>query len=90
MCGLGSEVPAKAIHQKVLETLDHNQLVQYVFSNGRPDSLVQIGICCKESEFFDAGHYTSAEAVKDVLEPSGFWSKAYGDPQWVRIEVLPW
>jgi hypothetical protein len=89
-CGLASEVQAKAIHPKILETRDRNPLVQYIFSNGQPSSLVRISIYCKESEFFDAGRYNGEEAVKDVLAPSGFWSHEWGEPRWVSIEAFPW
>lgn len=88
-CGQSSEIPDEAIHPKVAENTDRNQLFQYVFSNGQPDSVVRIWIYCKENQFFAAGHTTAQEAIQNVLLPSGFWRDFDGSPKFVGIEPLP-
>jgi hypothetical protein len=69
---------------------DQNQLIQYVFSNGLPDSLVRIWIYCKESESFVLGRKTFDETVAEVLTPSGFWREEYGPAKYVDAEALPY
>jgi hypothetical protein len=87
-CNQPFEVQSEAIHPRPAESTNQSQLIQYVFSNGQPDSLVRIWIYCKESETYTLDRKTLEDIVHEVLSPSGFWRDEYGTPKYVDAESL--
>jgi len=78
----------KAFHEKLVEMMGQDQLVLYVFSNGRPDSLVRLRIYSKESEFYTAAYETFDATVERILVPSGLWLESYGRASNVLVDTF--
>ena len=85
-CGQTSLIPDEAIHQEAYEKPDQNQLIRYLFSNGRLDSLERVWLYTTENEEFEDFQQTGEQSIERILKPSGIWDDSWGPAQRMRVE----